>query len=174
MNKKLLPVSLAALMMMGGINTASAASILFTGSVAANTCVLDVNNSGSTVGDVEMGAISISSLTTGGNSTSPAIPFTISLKNCTGATAYSIEFAGTGAGFNDNYFVAPEAMGSGVFYEIKDSEGRNIKSKELIASNITKDEDSATMHFTVNLLAINQLVNAGSFVMPNAINVHYE
>ena len=174
MNKKLLPVSIAALMMIGGINTASAASILFTGAINANSCILDVNNSGSTVGDVDMGSISVSSLTANGGATSAAVPFTISLKNCTGGSSYSIEFAGASSSFNENYYTAPESMGSGVFYEIKDSEGRNVKSKELIATNISKDEQSADMHFTVNLLAVNQIVNQGSFVMPNGINVHYE
>ncbi|MGG8472387.1 fimbrial protein [Rahnella sp. PAMC25617] len=174
MNKKLLPVSIAALMMIGGINTASAATILFTGSIGASSCILDVNNSGSTVGDVDMGSISVSSLTANGGATSAAVPFTISLKNCTGGSSYSIEFAGASSSFNENYYTAPESMGSGVFYEIKDSEGRNVKSKELIATNISKDEQSADMHFTVNLLAVNQIVNQGSFVMPNGINVHYE
>ena len=174
MNKKLLPVSIAALMMIGGINTASAATILFTGSIGASSCILDVNNSASTVGDVDMGSISVSSLTANGGATSAAVPFTISLKNCTGGSSYSIEFAGASSSFNENYYTAPESMGSGVFYEIKDSEGRNVKSKELIATNISKDEQSADMHFTVNLLAVNQIVNQGSFVMPNGINVHYE
>ncbi|WP_439291841.1 MULTISPECIES: fimbrial protein [Rahnella] len=174
MNKKLLPVSIAALMMIGGMNTASAASILFTGTIGASSCVLDVNNSGSTVGDVDMGSISVSALTANSVATSAAVPFTISLKNCTGGSNYSIEFAGTSSSFNDNYYLAPESMGSGVFYEIKDSEGRNVKSKELIAANISKDEQSANMHFTVNLLAVNELVNQGSFVMANGINVHYE
>jgi major type 1 subunit fimbrin (pilin) len=174
MNKKLLPVSIAALMMIGGINTASAATILFTGSIGASSCILDVNNSGSTVGDVDMGSISVSSLTANGGATSAAVPFTISLKNCTGGSSYSIEFAGASSSFNENYYTAPESMGSGVFYEIKDSEGRNVKSKELIATNISKDEQSADMHFTVNLLAVNQIVNQGSFVMPNGINIHYE
>jgi len=102
MNKKLLPVSIAALMMIGGINTASAASILFTGSIGASSCILDVNNSGSTVGDVDMGSISVSSLTANGGATSAPVPFTISLEESTGASSYSIEFAGNGSAANDN------------------------------------------------------------------------
>jgi len=174
MNKKLLPVSIAALMMIGGINTASAASILFTGAINANSCILDVNNSGSTVGDVDMGNIAVSTLTANAGATSAPVPFTISLKECTGASSYSIEFAGNGSPANENYFIAPQSMGSGVFYEIKDSEGRNVKSKERLETNISNDNQSADMNFTVNLVAVNQLVNQGSFVMSNGINVHYE
>ncbi|MCX2942006.1 fimbrial protein [Rahnella perminowiae] len=174
MNKKLLPASIAALMMIGGINTASAASILFTGSITAHSCILDVNNSGSTVGDVDMGSISVKTLTADTGATSTPVPFTISLKECTGASSYSIEFAGNSASFNNNYFRAPNSMGSGVYYEIKDSEGRNVQPNEIFETNISKDEQSADMNFTVNLMAVNNFVNQGNFVMSNGINVHYE
>lgn len=161
-------------MMIGGINTASAASILFTGAINANSCILDVNNSGSTVGNVDMGTIAVNTLTANAGATSAPVPFTISLKECTGASSYSIEFAGTSSALNENYYLAPESMGSGVFYEIKDSEGRNIKSKERLETNVSEGQQSADMNFTVNLLAVNQMVNQGSFSMSTGINVLYE
>lgn len=66
MKRNLLTLSLTTIMLSGMINTASAASVTFTGKVSGNTCNVDINGTGSDTGDVDMGAIPVNVLAADG------------------------------------------------------------------------------------------------------------
>ncbi|MBU9856011.1 fimbrial protein [Rahnella bonaserana] len=173
MKKNLLTLSLTTIMLSGMINTASAASVTFTGKVSGNTCNVDINGTGSDTGDVDMGAIPVNVLAADGmyGGTSAPVAFTLALTHCAHRTnGYSINFGGIASG---DRFAAPAAMGGSVFYEIKDAAGNNIKANENISTGMSATDSSKSMDFTVNLIALNQFINQGSFNMPTVVNIVY-
>ncbi|MBU9851470.1 fimbrial protein [Rahnella aceris] len=176
MNKKLLIISVAALMGTGMANTAFAASVTFTGEIYDTACEVNVNKSGSMIGQVEMGSIELNDLRANIGATTTPVAFSIDLSGCVhGANNYSIEFSGTPFSPSSSDFSAQDFIGSGVAYQIKDSAGNAIAPNALIpVSAQDSDENSSEeMNFTVNLVNKNGVMNAGDFVMPTAINVRY-
>lgn len=175
MNKKIIALSMGVLFSMGAMGTASAAgTVNFKATLIGTVCSIDINNTGLENGNIDLGSIDATSLSTVG-ATSPAVNFNINMSSCPmGYSGFQIQFSGDEYGSTGDFAVA-NGHDDGMVIELKDSNGTKVSPNTPIQVAAPVSGDTRIeLPFTANIRSTKGEAAVGQFVMNTNISVLYE